>query len=265
MITAGVDIGSTTTKVAILDDAGRLLAREIVPTGPLPAETARRAFADTLAKAGLRADQIETVATTGYGRRLVDFGDMVLTEIRACATGVVFGAPAGSGIRTVIDVGGQDTKVIALTDSGDIEDFGMNDKCAAGTGRFLQVLADKLGVDYAEFVRLALTSDGLIHMNSTCAVFAESEAVGLLARGASKADIASAAHHAIAGRIASMVRRVSHRGEYAFVGGGSLNAALVRTVSEALNAPVHVPADPQLAMALGAAVCARNRKTPPAV
>ena len=268
MITAGVDIGSTTTKAVILDD-GRVRARTVLPSGNLPGETAKKALAEVLTAAGLKESDLAMVAATGYGRRLVDLGGIVMTEIKACAAGALAatatataGAGAASGlerVHTVIDVGGQDTKVIALDDAGDIEDFSMNDKCAAGTGRFLEMLAHKLELPYEAFVAEASKSDTMIQMNATCAVFAESEVVGLLARNISKADIAAAAHNAIASRIASMTRRVGSRGSYCFVGGGARNRALVRAVEEALNKPVHTPEDPQTVIALGAAVGARRK------
>ena len=259
MRTAGIDIGSTTTKVAVVED-GVLKGWRILPTGVLPARAAEEAFRELLRELKLEAGALDVVATTGYGRRLVDFGDLVLTEIKACAAGVLFMVPREAGVHTIIDVGGQDTKVLALDDAGGVEDFSMNDKCAAGTGRFLQVLADKLGMEYQEFVEEAGRSTNLIQMNATCAVFAESEVIGLLARGASKADIAAAAHHAISTRVASMVRRCARRGGYAFVGGGARNHALVKAVEEALNAPVHVPEHCQVVTALGAAVCAAAKK-----
>ena len=201
------------------------------------------------------------MAATGYGRRLVDLGGIVMTEIKACAAGAlaVRGEVDGQKLHTIIDVGGQDTKVVALDDAGDIEDFSMNDKCAAGTGRFLEMLAHKLEMSYEAFVDEALKSDTMIQMNATCAVFAESEVVGLLARGASKADIAAAAHQAIAGRIRSMVKRVGQRSRYCFVGGGAMNPALVAAVSEDLGEQVYVPPAPQLSVALGAALLAAKR------
>jgi predicted CoA-substrate-specific enzyme activase len=262
VITAGVDIGSTTTKAVILDDA-KVRSRIVLPSGNLPGETAKRALAEVLSASGLKESDLATIATTGYGRRLVDLGGIVMTEIKACAAGAL-AATAGAGaalerVHTVIDVGGQDTKVIALDDAGDIEDFSMNDKCAAGTGRFLEMLAHKLELSYEAFVAEALKSDTMIQMNATCAVFAESEVVGLLARNVSKADIAAAAHNAIASRIASMTRRVGSRGSYCFVGGGARNRALVKAVLEALNKPVHTPEDPQTVIALGAAVGARRK------
>ena len=258
MIFAGVDIGSTTTKAVILEgDAVR--AARCETSGNLPGKTALRVLNGALDEAGIKESDVTAIAATGYGRRLVDLGDIVMTEIKACAAGMLFrGAPNGP-IHTIIDVGGQDTKVIAIDDAGDIEDFSMNDKCAAGTGRFLEMLADKLELTYAEFVAEALKSDTMIQMNATCAVFAESEVVGLLARNVSKSDIAAAAHNAIASRIASMARRVGRRGGYGFVGGGALNAALVKAVEEHLNKPLYAPEDAQLIVALGAAVGGRRK------
>ena len=258
MIAAGVDIGSTTTKAVIVGDDG-MRAGVIIPTGNLPGKTAEEVFQQALSEASLKEADVDIIATTGYGRRLADFGDLVMTEIKACAAGTLASDESGEGIHTVIDVGGQDTKVIALDDEGEIEDFSMNDKCAAGTGRFLEVLAAKLGLGYEDFVEEALKSDTMLQMNATCAVFAESEVVGLLARNVPKCDIALAAHNAIASRIASMTRRVGSRGVYSFVGGGARNKALVKTLSEHLNKPVHVPEKAQLVVALGAAVGARAK------
>lgn len=258
MITAGIDVGSTTVKVAVMD--GRHIRAGLVePAGPLPARAARDLFTRVLTQAGVAETDLDAAATTGYGRRLVDFGDMVMTEIKACAAGTLFSVP-GRTIRTIIDVGGQDTKVIGLAADGDIEEFSMNDKCAAGTGRFLELLAVKLDMSYPQFVDAALAArDTLLQMNSTCAVFAESEVVGMLARGEKKGDIAAAAHHAIAARIASMVRRVAYPDHCCFVGGGARNQALVKAIEEHLNAEVFVPENPQLVVAVGAAVCARDK------
>ena len=258
MISAGVDIGSTTTKAVILDDQ-TVRASVLLPSGNLPAKTAARALEIVLLESGLTKADIAVIATTGYGRRLPDFGDVVMTEIKACADGVLFHNAPGEPIHTIIDVGGQDTKVIALDDAGAIEDFSMNDKCAAGTGRFLEMLAQKLEMEYEEFVAEACKSDTMLQMNATCAVFAESEVVGMLARGVSKPDIAAAAHEAIATRIASMTRRVGQRGAFCFVGGGARNRALVQAVEGNLNQTVYVPDNAQIITALGAAIGARRK------
>jgi (R)-2-hydroxyacyl-CoA dehydratese activating ATPase len=259
MISIGVDIGSTTTKAVVLD-GDQIRTQLIAPSGNLPGQTAEGLLERAMNEAGVTKGDVEVIATTGYGRRLVDLGDIVMTEIKACALGALRAVPeGGERLHTVIDVGGQDTKVVALDDDGSIEDFSMNDKCAAGTGRFLEMLAGKLGVSYEEFVAEALKSDTMIQMNATCAVFAESEVVGLLARKVSKADIAAAAHNAIASRIASMTRRVGQRGSYAFVGGGARNAALVKAVEDTLNKPVYVPENAQTVVALGAAIGAQRK------
>jgi predicted CoA-substrate-specific enzyme activase len=260
MLSAGIDIGSTTTKVVLLE-GDSVRTSLVIPTGSLPGETAREAFRQALDGSGTREDDVDVIATTGYGRRLADFGDIVMTEIKACAVGARRCVSPEGPIHTVIDVGGQDTKVVALGDEGEVEDFSMNDKCAAGTGRFLEMLAAKLGLDYEAFVAEALKSDTMLQMNATCAVFAESEVVGMLARKVSTPDIAAAAHNAIASRLSSMVRRVGRRGAYCFVGGGARNAALVKALGETLNHPLLVPPEAQTIVALGAAVGAQRKLT----
>jgi len=255
MIAAGLDIGSTTSK-AVLFDGERILARAVIPNAILPSESARDVLSLACTQAGLDEETIKAVAVTGYGRRLAGFGDLIITEIRASALGARFlGSPHGP-IRTVLDLGGQDTKVIALADDGQVQDFAMNDKCAAGTGRFLEMLARKLDCSMAEFIEAALASTAAIHMNATCAVFAESEVVSLLARNVPKTDIAAAAHQAIADRIAAMVRRIGAREVLAFVGGGALNRALLATLEENLGIRLWVPESPQTVVALGAALAA---------
>ncbi|OGV56545.1 MAG: hypothetical protein A2X49_06625 [Lentisphaerae bacterium GWF2_52_8] len=258
MITAGLDIGSTTSK-AVLLDGERILGSLVRTNSALPAESARDVFDICCAEAGIKKDQIEATATTGYGRRLANFGDMIITEIKACAIGAAFTPCPEGKIHTLIDVGGQDTKVITLGENAAVEDFAMNDKCAAGTGRFLEMLAHKLGLSYEEFMEAALHSTTMISMNSTCAVFAESEVVSLLAKNVSKADIAAAAHHAIASRIGSMIRRVGQKEVLCFTGGGARNKALALAVEENLNKRVFIPESPQTIVALGAAIAAREK------
>ncbi|MFH0964239.1 MAG: acyl-CoA dehydratase activase [Planctomycetota bacterium] len=258
MIYAGIDVGSTTTKAVILDGE-EVVGSALLPSADLPGKTALAVYEEALRQAGAGKSDVQAVATTGYGRRLTDLGTLVMTEIKACAAGALACGAPGGAIHTVIDVGGQDTKVISIDNAGEIDDFSMNDKCAAGTGRFLEVLARRLELSYEEFVSAALTSHTMLQMNATCAVFAESEVVGMLARGIPKADIAAAAHNAIAARIASMVRRVGHRGVYSFVGGGARNQALAKALEESLGASLHVPLQAQLVIALGAAVGARRK------
>jgi len=259
MITAGIDIGSTTIKIVIIKD-NAIIGSGKTYAGTTPAQTAKNLYNKTLTDSDITENKIDAIATTGYGRRLVNFGDIVLTEIRACAIGAAFVLPEIL-VRTIIDVGGQDTKVISISEDGEIEGFSMNDKCAAGTGRFLEMLASRLDMTYEEFVTAALESfDTLLQMNSTCAVFAESEAIGMLAKGEKKGNIAAAAHHAIASRIASMVRRTAVAAENClFTGGGALNRALVKALEEQLGNKILIPQDPQLIVAIGAALWAARK------
>jgi predicted CoA-substrate-specific enzyme activase len=259
MIAVGIDIGSTTTKAVLARDT-EFAAHVLTRTGNLPGRTALEVFERLLAENDVGRDAVDVIATTGYGRRLVDIGDLVLTEIKACVAGVLRAGIDPASVGTILDVGGQDTKVIALGDDGEIEDFSMNDKCAAGTGRFLEMLAAKLDLAYEDFVSEASRADMEIHMDSTCAVFAESEAVGLLARNVSKANISAAAHDSIAYRIASMVRRVGRGKDVCFVGGGASNASLVRAIGEHVDARIRVPENHQLLVAYGAALEGRRKR-----
>lgn len=260
MLFAGIDSGSATTKVVLLKGS-KLVASQVVPTGARPEETARRVYTETLENAGFREDEVKACAATGYGRRLLPFCGLVVTEITACATGVRFLQSELEGVRMVVDVGGQDTKVLALDAEGGVADFGMNDKCAAGTGRFLEVLAARLGLGLEECAAAALRSSRDIQMNSTCAVFAESEVVGLLARGVDPADVAASAHRAVAARIGAMVKRVNpeREGTAAFVGGGARNPALKAALEEVLGLPLMVPSQAQIITALGAALEAARK------
>jgi predicted CoA-substrate-specific enzyme activase len=260
MISAGIDIGSTTTKAVIFDGV-KILASSVMPSGIAPGETAEKVLASALAEAGLVKDQISSIASTGYGRRLTDLSDRIVTEIKACAAGAVFmGTPDGRP-QTVVDIGGQDTKVIQLGEDGQVSNFIMNDKCAAGTGRFLEVLAMKLEMSYADFVVAALASTVQIQMNSTCAVFAESEVISLLARGMKKSDIAAAAHTSISNRVGAMLRRLDAQNPpYLFVGGGALNSAMLKALEENIGVKIHSHGYAQKVIALGAAVIAQKKE-----
>jgi predicted CoA-substrate-specific enzyme activase len=258
MICAGVDIGSTTTKAVLMRD-GRVVGEAIAPSGARPAKTAEEVFAAACRQAGVVQSDAACVIATGYGRKLAGFGNGAITEIKACALGARYAGTPDGPARTIIDVGGQDTKVVSVDAAGEVADFTMNDKCAAGTGRFLEMLAAKLELPYSDFAAAALNSETRIQMNSTCAVFAESEVVSLLARGERKEDIAAAAHNAIADRIAALVRRVSEEEPFMFAGGGARNEALVKAVERALGMKMHVPEKAQFIIAIGAAVEAARR------
>jgi predicted CoA-substrate-specific enzyme activase len=249
---AGVDIGSTMTKVVIMDQA--TLASVIGPTGPEHRKLANRVMEEALAKAKLSFDEITYVVATGYGRINVPFADKQITEISCHARGVGHLLP---DVRTVIDIGGQDSKGIKLK-AGRAVDFVMNDKCAAGTGRFLEVTAEELGVSLEDMGRLSLEAKNRVEISNTCTVFAAQEVVARLSAGAALPDIIAGLHEAIATRIYGMVRRLKIEREVALTGGGAKNIGLVKAMEAKLGFPVLVPPEPLLTGALGAALLGRD-------
>jgi predicted CoA-substrate-specific enzyme activase len=249
---AGVDIGSTMTKVVIMNRA--TLASVIGPTGPEHRKLANRVMEEALAKAKLAFDDITYVVATGYGRINVPFADKQITEISCHARGVGHLLPE---VRTVIDIGGQDSKGIKLKD-GRAVDFVMNDKCAAGTGRFLEVTAESLGVSLEEMGKLSLEAKNRVGISSTCTVFAAQEVVARLSEGAALADIIAGLHEAIATRIYGMVRRLKIEREVAITGGGAKNIGLVKAMEAKLGFPVLVPPEPLLTGAIGAALLGKD-------
>ncbi len=256
MIVAGLDIGSVATKAVILRD-DRLFGMSLTRTGAEPAAAAERALAEASAHIVAGRGRVRRVVATGYGRRMVKFADATVTEITACARGAAyfdFGVPPDTA-RLIVDLGGQDTKVILLDERGIVRDFVMNDKCAAGTGRFLEVMAGVLGVPVEQLGEVSLQSARPAPINSTCTVFAESEVISLIARGERKEDIIAGLHAAIAQRIAQMAAALGEH-DILFVGGGALNAGVVEALQRALGRKVHVPPCPQHIVALGAALTA---------
>ena len=249
---AGVDIGSTMTKVVIMDDS--VLASVIGPTGPEHRKLANRVMEEALAKANLSFDAITYVVATGYGRINVPFADKQITEISCHARGVSHLLP---GVRTVIDIGGQDSKAIKLKD-GRAVDFVMNDRCAAGTGRFIEVTAEGLGVKLEDMGRLSLEAKNKVEIGSTCTVFAAQEVVAQLAAGAALADIIAGLHEAIASRVIGMARRLKIEREVAVTGGGAKNIGLVRALEAKLGYPVLLPPEPLLTGAIGAALLGKD-------
>jgi (R)-2-hydroxyacyl-CoA dehydratese activating ATPase len=253
MITAGVDIGSVATKGLVLHD-GRVLATALRSTGSRPKLTAETVLEEALSRAGRARAEVQSIVSTGYGRRVVEFGDRTITEISACGLGARFlGSPRGP-VRTVIDLGGQDIKVIALGPDGGVEDFLMNDKCAAGTGRFLEVIAQALEVPLEDLGELSLRSGRPVVIDAACTVFAESEVISLLARDTAKEDILAGIHRSIADRIAALAGKLALREIVTFNGGGARNPGLVAALESKLGVQLHVPKDPQYVNALGAAL-----------
>jgi len=249
---AGVDIGSTMTKVVIMNEA--VLASVIGPTGPEHRKLANRVMEEALAKAKLAFEDITYVVATGYGRINVPFADKQITEISCHARGVAHLLPE---VRTVIDIGGQDSKGIKLKE-GRAVDFVMNDKCAAGTGRFLEVAAEELGVSLEDMGRLSLEAENRVEISSTCTVFAAQEVVAKLSEGVALSDIIAGLHEAIAIRIYGMVRRLKIEREVALTGGGAKNIGLVKALEAKLGFPVLVPPEPLLTGAIGAALLGRD-------
>ncbi len=252
MITAGIDVGSVATKAVVLR-RGEVVGRALVRTGAAPQTAANEAL-DTAAKqAGAEKKQVKHIVATGYGRRTVDFAHHTLTEITADARGAHhIGCPWGTP-RLIADLGGQDTKVILLDADGSVRDFAMNDKCAAGTGRFLEVMADVLGVRVGELGEISERAQQPAAINSTCTVFAESEVISLIAKGTAKENIAAGLHAAIASRIAQMAGPMA-RHDLFFNGGGALNTGVKAALERILHRRVYVPPMPQYVVALGAAL-----------
>ena len=249
---AGVDIGSTMTKVVIMDQAR--VTPVIGPTGPEHRKLANRVMEEALAKAKLSFDEITCVVATGYGRVSVPFADKQITEISCHARGVAYLLP---DVRTVVDIGGQDSKGIKL-EAGRAVDFVMNDKCAAGTGRFLEVTAEELGVSLEDMGRLALEAKNRVEISNICTVFAAQEVVAKLSAGAALADIIAGLHEAIATRIYGMVRRLKIEREVALTGGGAKNIGLVKALEAKLGFPVLLPPEPLLTGAIGAALLGKD-------
>jgi predicted CoA-substrate-specific enzyme activase len=257
-LVAGIDIGSITAKTVILDDDERVLAAHVVHQGIVNEEAALRCLEEALELAGISRSALDYVITTGYGRDLVSVGDESITEITCHADGVAHVLPE---VRTVVDVGGQDSKVIAMTDHGTVLNFRMNDRCAAGTGRFLEVMARSLQLNLTEIGEIALTSENPTDVSSTCTVFAESEIVSLMAQGCPKADIIAGMHHAMCRRLAAMVRSVGVRDPVAMTGGVAMNAAMPRFLGDDIGMEILIPEQPQIIGALGAARLALRRLT----
>lgn len=248
MISVGIDIGSTATKAIVYD--GWIIGKAMEPTGWDPKEAGLRAFREALDMAGIKEERVGPIVGTGYGRiSLPIFTDRV-TEITCHARGAHHLNPA---TRTVIDIGGQDCKVISLNEDGSVADFIMNDKCAAGTGRFLQVMAGILDVSLDELGELAVGAEP-VPLSSMCTVFAESEVIGLLARGTGKGSIAAGIVDTIALRIQGLAGRVPLMETVAFTGGLARNGHICEKIALYLDTRLHVPAEPQFVGALGAAL-----------
>lgn len=256
MITAGVDIGSRTTKAVIIEGENKILADAIELTGIRPARTGQMVLDQACKKADLSRQDISRIVVTGYGRVSADFADKAVTEITCHAKGVHFLNPS---VCTIIDIGGQDSKVIKLDKRGKVADFAMNDRCAAGTGKFLELTARALGTDLESFGELYGKAENPCSISSVCTVFAESEVVSLLAEGVALENIVAGLHRAIAKRVGIMALRLGMEEEVAFTGGVAKNTGVVKALEEELMIEFQsLSFNPQLTGALGAAILALN-------
>jgi predicted CoA-substrate-specific enzyme activase len=256
---AGIDIGSTAIKVALVDGQGHLVGDHVTDSGSLFHKNALAALQALLDRQGVRREQTRYVMATGYGRKLFKEADDSISEITANAIGAHAVGQQHGGIRTIINIGGQDSKAIEIDDHGHVVNFAMNDKCAAGTGRFLDVAARNLELDLEDLGHCHFQGTGApLSINSTCTVFAESEIIGLLASGHGKGDIVAGIHYSIAKRTARLARRVGLEGKVYMDGGPALNKGLVAAIADELEREVIVPQCPQTTTAYGAALLARQ-------
>jgi predicted CoA-substrate-specific enzyme activase len=254
----GVDVGSTQTKAIILDETRKIVGRALINTGAYVTQAADRAFREAAVNAGITAEQVAYVVGTGYGRYKVTFGNAQITEISCHARGANLLFPK---TRTVIDMGGQDAKGIRVDENGAVKDFVMNDKCAAGTGRFLSNAAETVGVSLDDIGPISLKAKKQVRLSTVCAVFVESDIMSYLAEGKTVEDILGGVHSAIAARTIALVRRVGIEPEVAFTGGVSRNVGMVKALEEKLGFPVNVCDDSHYIGAIGAALFALERAT----
>lgn len=248
----GIDVGSTTTKGVLLDSSGKIVAKSLMLTGASAAQAVEQTVQNISSSANISLNGVPVIGT-GYGRARVELAIKSVTEITCHSVGVHHINP---DIRLLIDVGGQDAKAIRVGSSGRPEDFELNDKCSAGTGRFLEVMARVLEVSLDELGPLALQSKKPSSISSTCTVFAESEVIGHIGAGESAADIAAGVHVSMVSKIAALSKRVGIKEPVCVTGGVALNPAFRHYLSSQLGVDLWVPDEPQLTGALGAAVLA---------
>ena len=252
MVFAGIDAGSRAVKIVVIDAAGLVLSKKMRDQGIKQEALAEELLDIALRDCGRTRDEVGRIIATGYGRSQISFADSAVTEITCHAKGV---RRMNSDARTIVEIGGQDSKLIRLDVSGLVRDFVMNDRCAAGTGRFLEVVATRLGTSLDQLGRIARNSPNPAQISSMCVVFAETEIVGLLASGTPPADIAAGVQVSIAKRVVAMAGRNVDEPVF-FTGGVALVPGMAEAVSESLGRPVKIPQDPQYTGALGAALIA---------
>jgi len=257
MYVAGIDIGSITTEALLFDKDRGIREYTILQTGADSRKTAEAAYEKVLSGQNIAASDVSCVVATGCGRKRAAFAQQTVTEITCIAKGVHFLFPAA---RTIIDIGGQDTKVISIDDKGRVTEFEMNDKCAAGTGRFIEVMAKALNVDLDKIGEISLKHGKELTISSICTVFAESEVISLVSEGEELEDILYGIHKAIAGRTMGLINRLGGvAGEVVMAGGVAKNIGVVKALEAALKTRLNIHTDPQVIGALGAAMLALEK------
>lgn len=253
MIVAGVDIGSLTAKAVIFQD-NKILASSIFMANPSPRRAAKQAMDKVLSDVGLSMGDIAFTVGTGYGRKQIEFVDRVESEIACHARGAIWNMPS---VRSVIDIGGQDAKAARIDENGNVARYGYNDKCASGTGRFLEVMAEALEVNLEDMGELSAQSKHKIGISNQCVVFAETEVISLVNKGYEVPDIISGLHRAMAGRVAALANSIRMEPDVVFTGGVAKNKGLARALEKALGMEIKfLDIDPQINGAVGAALIA---------
>lgn len=253
--TMGIDVGSTASKCVIIKDGKEITATSLVHAGAGSSGPAR-AIKEVLEKAGLQESDLSYVLATGYGRHQLSIAGSQMSELSCHARGAYELFP---DVHTVIDIGGQDAKVLRISDQGNLDNFVMNDKCAAGTGRFLEVMARILEVDISQMAELSKQSTKKVDISSTCTVFAESEVISQLAGGSDKCDILNGIHRSVAGRVSGLVRRVGTVNTVVMTGGVAQNSGVREALEEELKTTIVTSPLAQYAGALGAALFAYQK------
>ena len=252
----GLDSGSTSTNAVVMNEARKIVASVVIRTGAKAGASAERAYREVLERAGITSDQVACTIATGYGRVSIPFADENVTEISCHGRGAHYFNP---DVRTILDIGGQDSKAIHANAAGEVTDFAMNDKCAAGTGRFLEMIARSLEISLDELGPSALESKKRLEIASMCSVFAESEVISLIANNEEKPDIAAGVCRAVAGKAYSLMRRVGLEGAYMMTGGVAQNPGVVRAVEELIGEKLFICEDPEIVGATGAALLASEK------
>jgi predicted CoA-substrate-specific enzyme activase len=255
MITVGIDVGSITAKAAVVM-GGNLISDKVISTGYNAQSAGAKIYETIIAELGLKASAVDKIIATGYGRNSVTFAHKTVTEITCHAVGAHFLNPA---VRSIIDIGGQDSKAIALDENGGVKDFAMNDKCAAGTGRFLEVMARALEININDFGDVSLEAVAPAKISSLCTVFAESEVISLIARGEKRENIIAGIHESIASRVVAMAGRIGLSAPVMMTGGVAKNKGVVVALEKKTGYRIEVSEKAQVTGAIGAALIASRR------